>query len=131
MGTTSEAASGHEAAYATWNFPWFPAAVPQPSGYYHASTQLPSGHLAILVDPGAWTNIGGKRNIRRAAAKAVEAGYTPSQRRMDKPLIIQGVGNGFQTCEWESTLPIAVPELRQSFTTLELQLWRNPETTYL
>lgn len=89
--------------------PWYPAAGAQPAGYYHASTKLPGGRLGILVDPGAWTNIGGKNNARKVAAAAVAAGHQPTQKRMDRPLAIQGVGNGVQRCDWEVDLPIAVP----------------------
>ena len=90
--------------------PWWPAvATQQPVGYYHASIALPGGKPGILVDPGAWTNIGGKNNIRRCAAHAVEYQEKPVHTRMEKPLIIQGVGNGTQKCEWEVNMPIAVP----------------------
>ena len=71
-------------------FPWHPATGEQPDGYYHASTHLPDGRLGILVDPGAWTNIGGKSNVRRAAEAAVAAGHEPKQKKMQKPLTIQG-----------------------------------------
>ena len=40
---------------------------------------------------------------------AVAAGHKPVQKKMEKPLVIQGVGNGVQQCEWEVTVPIAVP----------------------
>ena len=49
--------------------------------------------------------------VRALAARAMPAGYRPTQQKMDKPLTIQGVGNGFQTCEWEATIPIAVPSV--------------------
>ena len=65
--------------------------------------------MGILVDPGAWTNIGGKANVRRAAAAAAAAGHEAKQKKMQRPLAIQGVGNGVQTCNWEVELPIAVP----------------------
>ena len=91
-------------------FPWQPATGEQPEGYFHATTQLPGARLGILVDPGAWTNIGGKSHVRRLAQEASNAGHEVHQRKMAKPLAVQGVGNGVQTCRWEVELPIAVPD---------------------
>ena len=91
-------------------FPWQPAAGQQPEGYFHATTQLPGARLGILVDPAAWTNIGGKSHVRRLAQEASNAGHEVHQRKMAKPLAVQGVGNGVQTCRWEVELPIAVPD---------------------
>ncbi len=90
--------------------PWFPAPMDRPpAGYFHASTSLPGGRHAILVDPGAWTNVGGSDKARDLAKVAVVAGYKPRQQRMQGPLAIQGVGNGTQQCKWEASLPIACP----------------------
>jgi len=77
-------------------FPWNPAPGVQPGGYYHASTRLPNGQPSILVDPGAWTNLGGKKVAREIASLALAAGYTPQQWRMETPLTIMGVGDGTQ-----------------------------------
>ena len=89
--------------------PWFPTSGPQPHGYYHAQTTLRNGRPGLLIDIGAWTNIGGRDKGREAAISAVRAGYTPSQKRMNTPLEIMGVGNGSQQCIWESRIPVAVP----------------------
>ena len=90
-------------------FPWWPAAGAQPAPYYHASTRLPNGRLAIIPDCGAWTSLVGLDIAREIAAAAVAAGHTPTQRRLSQPLAVQGVGNGLQHAEWEISLPIAVP----------------------
>ena len=89
-------------------FPWMPAPGEQPSGYYHASTQLPDGQLSVMVDIGAWTNIVGAKAARAIATAAAEAGHESQQQRMAHPLTIMGVGNGTQECKWEVQLPICV-----------------------
>ena len=86
---------------------WGPADAEQPSGYYHASTQLPDGRLSILVDPGAWTNLRGADTIRKMADAARRAGHRPQQWRMERPLQIMGVGNGTQACNYEVKVPFA------------------------
>ena len=89
-------------------FPWKPAPGVQPEGYYHASTQLPSGQLSIMLDIGAWTNIAGAKIGRAIAATALAAGRPAQQQRMDRPLSIMGVGNGTQECKWEGKFPICL-----------------------
>ena len=69
-------------------FPWQPAAGEQPEGYFHATTQLPGARLGILVDPGAWTNIGGKSHVRRLAQEASNAGHEVQQRKMANSCIL-------------------------------------------
>ena len=65
--------------------------------------------MSIIVDPGAYTNLAGARWTREAAARALAAGYRPSQKQMAQPLNVQGVGNGHQTAKWATEMPIAVP----------------------
>ena len=89
--------------------PWVPAGnCDQPQGYYHARTALSSGKLALLIDIGAWTSVGGAQRGKELAAKALKAGYKPKQKKMDRPLEIQGVGHGTQKGNFKATLPIAV-----------------------
>ena len=64
----------------------------------------------MIVDPGAWTNLMGANLAKQLAERAVKAGHTPVQERMQQPLSIQGVGNGYQKCSHELTTPIAVPD---------------------
>ena len=89
--------------------PWYPAPGVQPQGYYHAAAKLSGGRPGLLVDVGAWTNVGGASNGRELAIAAAAAGFKPTQRKMKTPLEIQGVGNGSQRCLWESSIPVAVP----------------------
>ena len=81
----------------------------QPQGYYHATTALEGTRLAFLIDPGAWTNAGGKKTMAEAAKAALRRGYKVSQRKLDHPLYLSGVGNGAQVCLWEMTIPMAIP----------------------
>jgi len=87
--------------------PAWAAPTQQPTGFYHASTELPDGRPAIIVDPGAWVSLIGKNPARKIAQWAIKNGQQPQQVRMETPLTIQGVGNGTQTCEWRASLPIA------------------------
>jgi len=80
--------------------------------------------VGILIDPGAWTNIGGKKAVRQLAEVAARSGHPVSQQLMDKPLTIQGVGNGFNECKCEVTLPIAT--LDSSGEVAELNLYETP-----
>ena len=70
--------------------------------------QLPNGELSILVDVGAWTNLQGKTLARAFVEKAATAGYTSTQTRMPSPLTIMGVGDGTQTCTWQSSIPVPI-----------------------
>ena len=89
-------------------YPWYPSQGEQPSGYYHQSTSLQNGRLGILIDPGAWTNLAGSNVAHQMATAAINSGHEPAQSRLDRPLKIQGVGSGVQSCNWQVTLPIAV-----------------------
>ena len=93
-------------------FTWSPSSGEQPQGYYHAATALPNGECAILVDPGVWTNIGGKDRVKKVAKAASEAGHMVRQRKLDTPLRRQGVGKGITTGELEVRPP---PNSRASF----------------
>ena len=73
----------------------------------HAATQLADGRLSIVVDPVASANLASERWARRMAARAIQAGLSPSQTRMRKPLTLQGVGFGIHTANWEVTLLVA------------------------
>jgi len=103
----SVTASEHGSAISDFQaLPWWPAATQEgvlAQPFYHASTQLPSGQLSMIIDPGAWTW------APTLAQRAIAAGQTPAQTRLERPLAIQGVGNGSQKCEWQITCPIAVP----------------------
>ncbi len=85
--------------------PWWP---PGPLQTYHAATQLASGEVSVLVDPGAWTNLIGGKLAKKLAQLAVNAGFKPRQWKMKQPLQVAGVGNGHQTAEWCVHFPIAI-----------------------
>ena len=89
--------------------PWWPTeGARETQVYEHSATQIP-GKLSIIVDSGAWTNLVGAKLVKSFAQKAIQAGHVPTSKRMNKPLSIQGVGNGAQSCEWEVQCPVAVP----------------------
>jgi hypothetical protein len=76
---------------------------------YVAQTELADGRQALLVDPGSWGNVSGKPWMRRSASLAVRSGRTPSQTRRERPLRVQGVGHGAQSCTHDVNLPVALP----------------------
>ena len=75
----------------------------------YLSVYLPSG-LSIIVDPGAYTNLAGKKWARAQAIKAKQNGQQPKESKMKTPLGVSGVGNGSQKCVYEGTIPIAVDQ---------------------
>ena len=88
--------------------PWWPADTPlELSPTYHASTQLPSGRISLIVDPGAWTNLIGKLLARRLIQRAITAGHKPKQEKI--PAIhVAGVGKGQQQCDYKVECPITI-----------------------
>ena len=47
--------------------------------------------------------------MKEIARQAAQAGHVGTQRRMKNPLMIQGVGHVYNTCEWEVSQPVALP----------------------
>ncbi|CAE7335652.1 HRD1B [Symbiodinium sp. CCMP2592] len=91
-------------------FPWWPAAREgaASAAVYHQATMLP-GHNALLIDPGAHTNLVGLKWVQQMLEKAQRAGRMPSQSRLQEPLTVQGVGQGVQRCTWSVSMPICTP----------------------
>ena len=90
------------------NFPWWPVNTPvELAPAYHASTQLPSGKLSLIVDPGAWTNLMGKVLARRLIQRAIASGHKPKQEKIS-PIHVAGVGKGHQQCDWKVECPITI-----------------------
>ena len=89
-------------------FPWWPE-IRYEERIYHSSTSLP-GHLSIVVDPGAYTNLAGEMWAKRQATAALENGRRSFRTTMRNPMSIKGVGNGSQGCSYTGTMPIAVPD---------------------
>ena len=86
-------------------FSWWPV-----ENSYHSTTRLEDGRHGLLVDPGAWSNLVGEQWVVDMAKKALKSGWKPDQRRMDRPLTVQGVGAGANKAEWEVRMPIAITE---------------------
>ena len=51
---------------------------------------------------------------RSVAATAHKYGHNPSYAKRDRPLRVQGVGNGAQSCGYDCTLPIALRQKDKS-----------------
>jgi hypothetical protein len=89
-------------------FPWWkedPLATEQ---FLLASTALTDGRSALLVDVGAWGGLAGENWMLRQSALAIAAGYKPTQKKLEAPIKVSGVGNGSQEVEWEITTPITI-----------------------
>ena len=87
-------------------FPWWIA--PDGTRVYH-SVMLANG-LSIIVDPGAYTNLAGKKWARSQALKATQHKYQVKQEKMRTPLGVSGVGEGSQKCTHQGSIPIAVDQ---------------------
>jgi len=72
-------------------------------------TKLPDGEPAALLDIGSWGNVSGDKAALHIAKAAHRAGRKTNQKKRDKPLSIRGVGHGTQTCDFDCTLPVAIP----------------------
>ena len=77
------------------------------SSIFHANTRLADGTEALLIDPGSVGNLCSSKLSRRVARQAHVAGKKPELSRRDRPLTVAGVGNGAQTCTYDSVLPVA------------------------
>ena len=64
------------------------------------------------MDPGAFTNLGGKARSCLQGKITLHHGLKPEQAKMKEPLSvagIAGVGDGTQSCECKGKFPIAIP----------------------
>ena len=94
-------------------FPWWPGEDDDNRREQQSASAAPVYHsisipnrAGIIIDPGAYTNLIGENTARMFAQLAVNHGYEPKQWKI-KPMYIQGVGNGQQSCEWMISIPIA------------------------
>jgi hypothetical protein len=78
------------------------------------------------VDPGAWSNLVGEQWVIDMAKKALKAGCKPEQRRMTRPLTVQGVGSGSNKAEWEISMPIAVTDTTNGDPTTKVYDYKAP-----
>ena len=79
-----------------------------PDGSFLVQTQLPDGRMAIIVDPGAWTNLAGGKWVRDLCRRAKTHAKEAKQEKLHRPLEVQGVGRGTQSANWTTKIPIAV-----------------------
>ena len=64
--------------------------------------------LSLLVDVGAWTNLIGSQLARAIAKKAQQHGMASTQKKLDRPMTVQGVGDGAPEYNWIATIPISI-----------------------
>jgi len=106
--------SSYQSATSQFVAPWWPSGL---NHLYLSATQLNTGEISVLVDPGAWTNLIGGRLARQLLQKAVNAGFKPDQWKLKEPLHVAGVGNGTQKAEWCVKFPIAIEDRERTTAT--------------
>ena len=67
----------------------------QPTGIYHERTRV-KGKVGLLVDPGAHDNLVGDRTMKLLSSQVK---CKPAVRTLERPLSVQGVGNGSQQAD--------------------------------
>ena len=72
--------------------PWWHAGQ-EPAVAYHANARLADGRTSIIVDTGACRNLSCQIWTQDAAAQCQRHGFQVQQRKLFKPLSVQGVGN--------------------------------------
>ena len=103
-------ATRHELFYA-----WWPAseteiaADSEQQASYHSKVRLASGE-SLLIDTGAIKPLAGDQWVKRAAAAAESAGRGTSFVPLDRPLSVEGVGNGCNSCTERAVVPIAMED---------------------
>ena len=126
--TSEETPSPYARPWTGLHFPWWPAYSPPTSDVepvYHKTIHDPM-RSTLLVDPGAFTNLVGLRWVREMTAKAQEHGKAPTQRRLQQPMYVQGVGHGSQKCEWSVRMPISVPSIVDGVETVAPHFFEAP-----
>ncbi|CAE7314416.1 RE2, partial [Symbiodinium necroappetens] len=88
----------------TMSYPWWETGTEdvaasesagQPTGVYHERTRV-KGKVGLLVDPGAHDNLVGDRTMKLLSSQVK---CKPSIRPLERPLSVQGVGNGSQQAD--------------------------------
>ena len=105
----SNATSGSSVPFASpnsWFGPWWPGT--RSEQVFQSSVELPDGRLGLLIDTGAWGNLQGEVWCKKAAEQARRAGHQPSEKKLDGPLTVNGVGSGSQQASWQATIPTAL-----------------------
>ena len=92
------------------NMPWWipPGKV---EGVFHGRTRLKDGRIGLLVDTGAHDNLSGDGFMRELAQQAADFGYVSKQVPLQQPRSVQGVGNGFQSCNYRCEVPCAMVDI--------------------
>lgn len=75
---------------------------------YHVQTRLADGRPALLIDPGSVGNLCGDGWAKMVAQAAIQNGQQPVYEKRPRPLQVQGVGHGAQSCTHDVKLPIAL-----------------------
>ena len=114
----SETSTNLESAHAARHdlfYAWWPtsdadlAADPDQQVSYHSKVRLSSGE-SLLIDTGAIKPLAGDQWVKRASAAAEVAGRGTSFVPLDRPLSVEGVGQGSNNCTERAVVPIAMED---------------------
>jgi hypothetical protein len=117
--TTSLSSTLQQAAGVKYSMPWLPVPVPPPFKFgpnpmtvlfdqMHVRTRLTSGHIGLLVDPGAFDNLCGAHWLLMLCRIAGEQGFSETWHELDRALGIEGVGKQAQVVTHGVKVPIAM-----------------------
>ena len=73
---------------------------------YHMRARLRDGREAVLIDPGAVSNLAGDVWVRRVEILAKAHGLRLQLAPLDQNILIEGVGQGTQTCLQRCKVPV-------------------------
>jgi hypothetical protein len=90
--------------HGTPTFPWWPGSSGSAAAF-HSTTQVP-GHLSVVVDPGAWTNLAGLDWAERATA-----GLKTTRNRCQTRCRLEEWGKGFKIVAMSRRCRLPFPTL--------------------
>ena len=73
---------------------------------YHMRARLRDGREAVLIDPGAVSNLAGDAWVKRVDTLAKSHGLCLQLVPLDQNVLIEGVGKGTQTCLQRCMIPV-------------------------
>ena len=84
---------------------------------YHMRARLRDGREGLLIDPGAVSNLAGDEWVKRVGRLAKEQGLSMKYSPLDHQILVEGVGNGSQTCAQNCSIPVKTqaPSTFQTF----------------
>ena len=95
--------------------PWWPQNEDEPAQVYINRLTLEDAEVGLLPDTGAHSELCGDFWAQQQAEAAVASGREVSQKRLDQPRSVQGVGKHSQSAEFEVHLPMGMQDVDGNF----------------